>query len=200
MFEKYNKVQRAVLETTLNIIIRKELQATSMALIAKESGVSTGSIYHYFHSKEDIVNELYRAIVTFNGEYVREGLSQGRTIREKFELGWSRVLDLGKKYPQGFQFIEQYSFSPYIYDDVKQSVYTGGWCGPMNKLYEEAIQQKLFIPLNPKMMVQMHYGSIVYIMKANLHGIYELTDDSKNEAIRSCWNAVHLMDAAPAVE
>ncbi|QWU15459.1 transcriptional regulator, TetR family [Paenibacillus sophorae] len=196
MFEKYNKVQRAVLETTLNIIIRKELQATSMALIAKESGVSTGSIYHYFQSKEDIVNELYKAIVTFNGEYVREGLLQGRTIREKFELGWNRVIDLGKKYPQGFQFIEQYSFSPYIYEDVKKAVYTGGWCGPMNKLYEEAIQQMLFIPLNPKMMVQMHYGTFVYMLKAHLHGIFELTTDSVHEAIRSCWNAVRLMDNA----
>ncbi|WP_282942849.1 TetR/AcrR family transcriptional regulator [Paenibacillus sp. RC67] len=196
MFEKYNKVQRSVLETTLNIIIRKELQATSMALIAKESGVSTGSIYHYFQSKEDIVNELYKAIVTFNGEYVREGLLQGRTIREKFEMGWSRVLNLGKKYPQGFQFIEQYSFSPYIYDEIKQAVYTGGWCEPMNKLYEEAVQQKLFIPMNPKMMVQMHYGQFVYMLKAEIHGIYELTSESIHEAIRSCWNAVYLTEVA----
>ncbi|GAA4831275.1 TetR family transcriptional regulator [Paenibacillus vulneris] len=194
MFEKYNKVQRSVLETTLNIIIRKELQATSMALIAKESGVSTGSIYHYFQSKEDIVNELYKAIVTFNGEYVREVLLQGRTIREKFELGWGRVIDLGKKYPEGFQFIEQYSFSPYIYDEVKLAVYTGGWCESMNKLYEEAIQQKLFIPMNPKMMVQMHYGQFVYLLKAELHGVYELTRESIQEAIHSCWNAVHLTD------
>ncbi|KQX44579.1 TetR/AcrR family transcriptional regulator [Paenibacillus sp. Root444D2] len=194
MFENYNKVQQAVLETTLNIIIRKELQATSMALIAKESGVSTGNIYHYFKSKEDIVNELYRAIVTFNGEYVRGGLLKGTTIREKFELGWNRVIELGKQYPQGFQFIEQYSFSPYIYEEVKQEVYTGGWCGPMNDLYEEAIQEKLFIAMNPKMMVQMHYGTFVYMLKAHLHGIFELSSESVSSAIRSCWNAVTLRD------
>jgi AcrR family transcriptional regulator len=194
MFENYNKVQQAVLETTLNIIIRKELQATSMALIAKESGVSTGNIYHYFKSKEDIVNELYKAIVTFNGEYVRGGLLKGTTIREKFELGWNRVIELGKQYPQGFQFIEQYSFSPYIYEEVKQEVYTGGWCGPMNELYQEAIQEKLFIPMNPKMMVQMHYGTFVYMLKAHLHGIFELSSESVSGAIRSCWNAVTLRD------
>lgn len=194
MFENYNKVQQAVLETTLNIIIRKELQATSMALIAKESGVSTGNIYHYFKSKEDIVNELYKAIVTFNGVYVRGGLLKGTTIREKFELGWNRVIELGKQHPQGFQFIEQYSFSPYIYEEVKQEVYTGGWCGPMNELYQEAIQEKLFIPMNPKMMVQMHYGTFVYMLKAHLHGIFELSSESVSGAIRSCWNAVTLRD------
>jgi AcrR family transcriptional regulator len=161
-----------------------------MALLAKESGVSTGNIYHYFKSKEDIVNELYKAIVTFNGEYVREGLLQGKTIIEKFELGWNRVVDLGKTYPEGFQFIEQYSFSPYIHDEVKRTVYIDGWCAPMNKLYEEAVQQKLFIDLNPNMMVQMHYGSLVYILKAHLQGIYELTSDNVHEVIRSCWNSV----------
>ncbi|MDR6884139.1 TetR/AcrR family transcriptional regulator [Bacillus sp. 3255] len=195
MFEKnYNKVQQAVLETTLNIIIRKELQATSMALIAKESGVSTGNIYHYFKSKEDIVNELYKAIVTFNGEYVREGLQKGTTIRDRFEHGWHKVIELGKQYPQGFQFIEQYSFSPYIYEEVKQEVYTGGWCGPMNELYEEAIQEKLFIPMNPKMMVQMHYGTFVYMLKAHLHGVFELNSENINGAIRSCWHAVTYRD------
>ncbi|CAI6024164.1 TetR/AcrR family transcriptional regulator [Cohnella sp. JJ-181] len=198
MFGRYNKVQRAVLETTLGIIIRKELQATSMALIAKESGVSTGSIYHYFQSKEEIVNELYRAIVAFNGEYVREGLTQGATLREKFEAGWRRVVDLGLKYPAGFQFIEQYSFSPYIYDDVRLAAYTGGWCEPMNRLYADAIARKLFVPMNPKMMVQMHYGTFVYLLKANLHEIYALDEDSIGEAIRSCWNAVLLPEAAGA--
>ncbi|RPE03391.1 TetR/AcrR family transcriptional regulator [Paenibacillus polymyxa] len=194
MFKNYNKVQQAILETTLNIIIRKELQATSMSLIAKESGVSTGNIYHYFKSKEDIVNELYKAIVTFNGEYVREGLLKGTTIREKFEFGWNRVIELGKQYPQGFQFIEQYSFSPYIYEEVKREVYTGGWCALMNQLYQEAIQEKLFIPMNPKMMVQMHYGTFVYMLKAHLHGIFELSSESVSGAIRLCWNAVTLRD------
>ncbi|MFD0674420.1 TetR/AcrR family transcriptional regulator [Cohnella sp. GCM10027633] len=199
MFDSYNKVQRAVLETTLAIIIRKEIQATSMALLAKESGVSTGNIYHYFKSKEDIVNELYKAIVTFNGEYVREGLAQGRTVREKFESGWMRVVELGIKYPQGFQFIEQYSFSPYIYDEVKQAVYTVGWCGPMDKLYEEAVQRQLFIALNPHVMVQMHYGSLVYILKSHLQGIFELSNDMIREVIRSSWRSV-VRDDAPDAE
>jgi hypothetical protein len=73
---------------------------------------------------------------------------------------------------------------------VKQAVYIDGWCEPMNKLYEKAVQEKLFIDLNPNMMVQMHYGSFVYILKAHLQGIYELTSDNVHEVIRSCWKSV----------
>ncbi|MCL6458999.1 MAG: TetR/AcrR family transcriptional regulator, partial [Gorillibacterium sp.] len=65
MFSKYNKVQQVVLDTTLRLIMEKDLQATSMSLISKEAGVSTGSIYYYFKSKEDIINELYKGIIAF---------------------------------------------------------------------------------------------------------------------------------------
>lgn len=196
MFEKYSKAQKAVLETTLRIIIEKELQATSMALIAKESGVSTGSIYHYFQSKEDIVNELYKAIVTYNGEDVVEGMKRGGTLREKFELGWGRIVELSTRFPQGFQFIEQYSFSPYIREEVKMAAYSGGWCAPMNRLYVEAVEKKLFVPMEPKLMVQMHYGSIVYMVKGHMHGNFDLTEAAIRSAIESCWNAVRLTEAA----
>jgi AcrR family transcriptional regulator len=192
MFENYNKVQQAVLNTTLRIIIQKELQATSMALIAKESGVSTGNIYHYFKSKEDIVNELYTAIVTFNGEYVSKGLNQEGTIRERFFWSWERVIELSKQYPEGFQFIEQYSFSPYIYEPVKMKAYLGGWCAPMNLLYQEAIDQKLFVPMDPKLLVQMHYGSMVYLVKGQMHGNFEMGQDTIQNAIQACWKAVML--------
>jgi AcrR family transcriptional regulator len=190
MFATYNKVQKSVLETTLRIIIEKELQATSMSLIAKESGVSTGSIYHYFESKEDIINELYKGIVTFNGGFVLKDFHKNESIRERFHKAWENLFQLSINYPQGFQFIEQYSFSPYIHLTTKQEAYKGGWCGPLEKLYAEAMEQQLFIHLDPGLMVQMHYGSIVYLVKGHVQKHFDLTDDVIQTVIRSSWNSV----------
>ncbi|MBD2870000.1 TetR/AcrR family transcriptional regulator [Paenibacillus arenilitoris] len=190
MFARYNKVQQAVLETTLRLIIDKELQATSMSLIAKESKVSTGNIYHYFSSKEDIINELYKAIVQFNGEYVTKNWSDADPVRVRFERAWENVIRLGMEYPQGFQFIEQYSFSPYIYEASKLEAYKGGWCGPLEAVYREAIAAGLFKPgLEPRLMVQMHYGSFVYLLKAHLQQYLELNEETIRSAISSSWNA-----------
>lgn len=190
MFERYNKVQKAVLETTLRIINEKELQATSMSLIAKESGVSTGSIYHYFSSKEDIINELFKGIVLFNGEAVMKGVHELDSVQEKFQRAWINYFRLSLEYPLGFQFIEQYSFSPYIYQSSKDESYKGGWCGPMTKIYAEAVQQQLFIELEPRLMVQMHIGTAVYTLKGHLQNYLELTDDDIHRIIQSCWNSV----------
>ncbi|MDF2836794.1 MAG: transcriptional regulator, TetR family [Paenibacillus sp.] len=190
MFESYNKAQQAVLRTTLNMIIKKELQATSMALIAKESGVSTGNIYHYFKSKEEIVNELYNAIVSYNGSFVLQGLSRPGTVRDRFFGGWEKVVELSRLHPEGFQFIEQYSFSPYIREDVKLKAYNGGWCAPMNALYQDAMTQRIMKPSDAKLTVQMHYGALVYMIKGHLSGYYELTDEGIHGAILNCWRSV----------
>jgi AcrR family transcriptional regulator len=190
MFTKYNKVQQAVLETTLRLISEKEIQATSMSLISKESGVSTGSIYHYFASKEDIINELYKGIVKFYGEVVLKDFYTNEPIQERFQRTWKNIILFTVQYPKAFQFIEQYSFSPYIDEAAKEEAYKGSWCGPFSKLYTQAIEQGLFIDLEPQLMVQMNFGSVVYLIKAHIQNHIELTDESIQQVIRSCWNAV----------
>lgn len=197
MFDSYNKVQQAVLETTLHLIIEKELQATSMSLIAKKSGVSTGSIYHYFDSKEAIINELYRGIVKFNGQQVLDGFFTDEPIRTRLERAWEKLIRVSLAYPQGFQFIEQYSFSPYIRSEVKQESYDGGWCGPLEKLYAEAVRTKLFRDdLDPHVMTQMHYGSVVYVVKAALNGQLTITDELIARLLQSFWDSVALREKA----
>ena len=189
MFEEYNKVQKAVLETTLELISEKELQATSMSLISKVSGISTGSIYHYFDSKEAIINELFKGIVKSQSDEVLEDFDSSKGIEVRFQVVWENFIKFAVKYSRAFQFIEQYSFSPYITDEVKKKVNESVWCNEVAKLYSKAIEQKLFIELEPKLMVQMHYGSMVYLLKSYFNGITDLTDDIIQTVIDACWNA-----------
>ncbi len=190
MFDNYNKVQGAVLEATLRLISEKELQATSMALISKESGISTGNIYHYFDSKEAIINELYKGLVAFHSEQILKGFYSNEPMKARFQRIWRNFIQFGIDYSKGFQFIEQYSFSPYISDKVKKEALKGVWCGELAPLYAEATKQKLFIELDPKLMVQMHYGSMVYLLKSHFQGNTELTDDLIQTVIDTCWNSV----------
>ncbi|MGZ0039536.1 hypothetical protein [Paenibacillus ottowii] len=99
---------------------------------------------------------------------------KGTTIREKFDLVGIGLSNFRKHILKAFNLLSSIRSRLIIYEEVKQEVYTGGWCAPMNELYQEAIQEKLFIPMNQKMMVQMHYGTFVYMLKAHLHGIFEL--------------------------
>ena len=50
----------AILQTTLDLISDRGFHNTPMSLIAKEAGVSAGTIYHYFAGKDELIFELYR--------------------------------------------------------------------------------------------------------------------------------------------
>lgn len=190
MFDNYNNVQKKIFETTLLLISQKELQATSMSLISKESGISTGSIYYYFKSKEEIINELYLAIVKDSTSAVLKDFYISAPIRTRFEQAWEHLLHISMENPECFQFVEQYSFSPYIENETKKKAAEINWCGPLATLYKEAVQSKLFIDLEPQLMVQMHYGTMVYLLKAYFQNAISLDEELIRKVILSCWNSI----------
>lgn len=52
---------RRILDAAARLIVRNGLQC-SMAAIAEEAGVATGSLYNYFRSKEDLVLGVYTKV------------------------------------------------------------------------------------------------------------------------------------------
>ncbi len=190
MFNHYKKVQRTILETTLRLLTDYDLQATSMAMISKESGISIGSIYHHFSSKEEIINELYRGIAAFQTDLVLKDYFTDIPIRERFETAWRRVFETGMDYPDAFRFLEQYSLSPYIYEESKQEAFETNWCKTLADLYNEAALKGLFIGMNPRLMVQMHYGNAVFLVKAYLQNNLDLNTVVIRSVIGTFWNSV----------
>jgi len=195
MFDNYKKTKRAILETTLQLLSKNDLQATSMALISSESGVSMGSIYNSFSGKEDIINELYRGIVVSQTAEVLQDFYQDSSIFDRFAMVWRKVIESSAHNPEAFLFMEQYSMSPYIYDSSKQEAYENNWCGPLSQMYAEAMDQQLFRQENPRLMVQLHWGTVVFLVKGHLQGNLALTPDVIDTAIRSCWNSISTAKA-----
>lgn len=59
MFDGYNDARKAILSTILQLITKKKFQATSISLISKESGISTGFILFMLYSRNDGNNKLW---------------------------------------------------------------------------------------------------------------------------------------------
>ena len=52
-----------ILEATLKLILQGGFYHLNMKKVAQESGVAAGTIYLYFASKEQLIVDLYRAVV-----------------------------------------------------------------------------------------------------------------------------------------
>jgi AcrR family transcriptional regulator len=78
---KRGESSRAViLQAALALFQERGYEATTMRAIADRAGVSLGSSYHYFPSKEHLVLEFYRHTHELHAEAVRPLLSRERDL------------------------------------------------------------------------------------------------------------------------
>jgi AcrR family transcriptional regulator len=81
-------------QTALGLFREKGLEATTMREIAKVAGMSLGSTYHYFPSKEAIVATYYEEIQKAHREQVVAGLPKAKTLRKRLALAYHTHLEL----------------------------------------------------------------------------------------------------------
>ncbi len=85
-----------MLDRCLKLFSRKGYAAVTMREIAKEVGVSTGTLYHYFSSKEHILEQLFRHAQETNvGEYARRMDTAGDAHERLATLGdfWEKSFE-----------------------------------------------------------------------------------------------------------
>ncbi len=80
-----------ILAAAVRAIAAQGLSAPT-ALIAKEAGVSNGSLFSYFSTKADLLNQLYVELKTEMGAAVLDSFPSGADQHEQLRRLWNRWL------------------------------------------------------------------------------------------------------------
>jgi len=89
--------RKEIVRSASHVFIQKGYQDTGMREIAEAFGKSTGSLYHYVGSKEDILYLILNFVVTNEREYLEEirrsieGLSSGDAIIRAIDIYTRRL-------------------------------------------------------------------------------------------------------------
>ncbi|MGH3247613.1 MAG: TetR/AcrR family transcriptional regulator [Trebonia sp.] len=78
----------ALLAAATRVIVAQGLSAPT-AVIAREAGVSNGSLFTYFETKADLFNQLFLELKTGMAAASLEGLPLQEPLREQFSRMWS---------------------------------------------------------------------------------------------------------------
>ncbi len=92
--------RRAILDAAIRVFARQGYYATRVADIADEAGVAYGLVYHYFRSKEAVMNELFTerwSLLLAAGEQVKAGPG---TPREKLSAIAGFIIDSYRADPE----------------------------------------------------------------------------------------------------
>jgi len=111
----------AILEAMLDLVVERGFHDAPMSLLSKQSGASAGVIYHYFGSKDEIIQALYEHIRTLKIEAFLGDFSPDQDPRETFLRGCLNVYNFYRKHKREMRFYDQYKHAGFACaPDVKQ--------------------------------------------------------------------------------
>jgi AcrR family transcriptional regulator len=103
-------------------VIASQGLGAATATIAKEAGVSNGSLFLYFDTKAMLVNELYVSLKTEMVATAVEGLPVDAGAREQLLHMWSRWLRWATTHPEKRRTLAQFDVSEDITEESHRAV------------------------------------------------------------------------------
>ena len=110
---KSDEKRSAILDAATHVIAAQGLSAPT-ALIAKDAGISTGSLFTYFGTKAELLNQLYVGLKTEMASAALEGLPAGEDTRTQMAHMWSGWLRWATSEPDKRRTLAQLSVSDEI--------------------------------------------------------------------------------------
>lgn len=107
---KLESIQAAALQ----LFTERGFDATPTAQIAKTAGVATGTLFHHFKSKDDLIDKLYLVVKASMMQRIRRGVDDSSSVKERLRQVWYNSVGWGLDFPEQFSFFRQYAGSRYI--------------------------------------------------------------------------------------
>ena len=167
--------KQAIYESTLQLIKEFGFHGTPISQIAQEAGVATGTIYHYFASKEALIVELF--------QYTRERMQQAifregeQTLPypERFATIWINLVKHYIANPAVLSFVEQFFSSPYV-----KTVYPEDricFQDEVSVFLKQGVRDGYIKPLDINIISAAFIGTVSATAKRNINGRFAFEEE-----------------------
>ena len=186
--DKVEDKRRAILEAMLKLISENGFHGTAMSKVAKEAGVSAGIIYHYFESKDELIDELYRHIKRKFGRVIVESFDQNQPLRSQVRQLLGVMIRYYIQRPRESVFVEQYTRSPYFRPEIEAEV--SQYYLPVAECLQRAQQEMIVKDFPGAVLTTLTLDVATSLAQKQAVGLLTLTDELIEQVIDACWEAV----------
>ena len=182
--------RNAILKSTLELIKDNGFHGTPISLIAKNAGVASGTIYHYFRSKDAIIMELHRQI---KKAMVAAMFNDGNTKKEykqQFFEGWVNLCKYFIDNPSALFFHEQFNSSPYA-KIVSRKDATGS-VSKFNEFFQLGMDKGYLKKMEYLLIASAVFGCITATAKYHVTGRFGFKDADLCKIANILWDGIKI--------
>ena len=111
---KIESKRSRILLPARRLFVNQGFHNTPTSAIAMEANVANGTLFHYFKTKEDLINALFKETRRSYFAIATAGVDNEKTIKRKVRLLWYNTVKWALNRPQDFLFLQQYRNSPFL--------------------------------------------------------------------------------------
>ncbi|MBN2427500.1 MAG: TetR/AcrR family transcriptional regulator [Deltaproteobacteria bacterium] len=178
----------SILQATLELIAEKGFHGSPTSMIADRAGISVGTIYCHFKTKDELIHALHEELEGKRRTVILKGYSEDLPFGERYFHLCRNTYHYLMENPLEFRFMEQYSYSPYGVCNLRQKL--DSYVEPFHALFKLGIEQQIIKKLPLMLLFDLTFGPMINaIMDHNL-GLLTLEEALIEEAIGATWDAV----------
>ena len=182
--------KEAILRSTLELIKDNGFHGTPISLIAKKAGVASGTIYHYFPSKDAIIIELHRQIKKEMVAAMFNEVNSKKEYKQQFFEGWISLCKYFINNPNALIFIEQFNCSPYAKiaskKDTKSSV------NRFNEFFQSGMDKGYLKKMEYMLIASAVFGCITATAKYHVSGHFGFKDTDLCKVANILWDGIKI--------
>jgi AcrR family transcriptional regulator len=180
--------KESILAAALACFVERGFHGTAIPQIAERAGIAAGTIYHYFASKEALVNLLYRQWKSAIARRVFAAFPPGASPREQFRVMWHEMVAFATAEPTAFAFIELHNHASYL--DADSLAIDHSLKDFARGVILRAQAAGEVRSLDARLLMELVFGAFVGMMRAHWEGRLDLDDAAIAGAEQACWDAI----------
>jgi len=177
-----------ILDAALGLFVAQGFHGTAVPEVAKKAGIAIGTLYHYFPSKEALVNALYRKAKEHIGRSVMTAFPPAAPVREQFRAIWLAMLDFALAEPDTFAFLELHNHRSYLDAESLAMEHRLKDFGAMVVARAQTLGEVKAGPTT--LLMELAFGAFIGMMRAHWEGRFTLDAEQRTLAERACWDII----------
>jgi TetR/AcrR family transcriptional regulator, multidrug resistance operon repressor len=182
--------KEAILKSTLDLIRDNGFHGTPISKIAEHAGVASGTIYHYFASKDDIIIALHQRIKEEMIAAMFAQAGNGKEYKQQFFDGWINLCKYFINNPAKLFFHEQFNSSPYA--KIVSKKMGKGSLSKFNEFFQLGMDKGYLKKMEYLLIASAVFGCITATAKYHVTGRFGFKDADLCKIANIIWDGIKL--------
>ncbi len=185
---EHSEKREAILKATLDLLVERGFHDTPTSLIAKQAGVATGTLFHHFKNKEELIDALYLETKSKMINALKKGFSTTGSVEDRMRQLWKGSVQWGIMHPKEYQFFQQFSNSPFITKLTRDEALSQ--FESIQDLINETVNSDSIKNVYPEFFMDFIEGTFNLGMNHFRKHPEKISEENMNMMFDICWNGI----------